>query len=329
MVRVSRTSPPVGRWRSPGGSSRRCTPSAPVAAVVEDRLAVHHRLDLARDAPDGAQQDVLGLVVVGCPAVRRRAVDRVVPRSDQQHVADDDPSRRGAPAGLEDHRAGQVAPARRDVDVERRDPEGPGKTPEDRPEDGRRVEARHAHPRHRAIGREQCGDLTVAEEAVVADRHRAKLAGDVVACLALLRHEGRMSPPWGARKGRVSRAGRAGRAVARQAEGAQRAAEVADLDHGHPVDGALSRRLAAVADRHDGHPEAEPRGLGDPLREVADLAHLSGQADLAERDHAVRAARTRWPPTPARSRWRGRWPARPAGRRRPWRRRRRGRAARC
>ena len=90
-------------------------PAAALAAVVEGRLAVERELDLAVDAADRAQQDVVGVVVGRRAAVRVRAVVAVVPGADQQHVADDDPAAAGAPARLQDHRAGQVAARGRDV----------------------------------------------------------------------------------------------------------------------------------------------------------------------------------------------------------------------
>ena len=112
MVSVSRTSSPSAVAVALVVAVAGVVPVHGLAAVVEHRLAVHHRLHLARDAADRPQQDVLGLVVGGRAAVGRGAVRGVVPRSDQQHVADDDPAGRGAPAGLEDHRAGQVATRR-------------------------------------------------------------------------------------------------------------------------------------------------------------------------------------------------------------------------
>ena len=57
---------------------------------------------------------MVGVVVGGRAAVGVRAVVLVVPRPDQEHVADDDPAAPGAPARLEHHRAGQVAAVGRD-----------------------------------------------------------------------------------------------------------------------------------------------------------------------------------------------------------------------
>ena len=58
-------------------------------------------------------------------------------------------------------------------------------------------------------------------------------------------------------------------------------------------DAALAGERAAA--RHDGHLEAQPGGLGDALRQVADPAQLAGQPDLADRDGAARRGGTpRW-----------------------------------
>ena len=182
----------VGARRGLVVALARVLPADVRAAVVEHRLAVHDRLHLARHAADGAQQDVLGLVVVGRAAVGQRAVVLVVPGADQQRVAHDDPAGGGGPAGLQDHRAGQVAAVGGHRDVHRRHPERARPPAEDGAEGARRVEARHAHPVDRAAGRDERGDLAVAEEAVVADRHRPGMAdrtGEPVALrLLLLRH---------------------------------------------------------------------------------------------------------------------------------------------
>ena len=128
-------------------------PARLLPAVVEDRLAVHDQLDLAVDAADHAQQDVVGVVVGRCAAVGARAVLLVVPRSDQQDLADDDPAVARAPAGLEDHGPGQVTAVGRHVDVGGSDPEVAGAAVEDRAEDAGRVEPRQAEPLDAATGR--------------------------------------------------------------------------------------------------------------------------------------------------------------------------------
>ena len=107
-------------------------PRAVAAAVVEDRLAVEGQLHLAVHAADHAQQDVAGVVVGRRPALGVRSLLDVPPRTDEQHVADDDPAGRRAPARLEDHRAGQVAARGRDGDVGRPEAEAAGVAIEDR-----------------------------------------------------------------------------------------------------------------------------------------------------------------------------------------------------
>ena len=147
-------------------------------AVVQDRLALHDGLDLARDAANGAQQDVFRLVVVRSAAIGDRAVPGVVPRPDDQHVAHDDPAGVTAPAGLQDHRSGQVATLGRYADIERCQAEVSGApATEDRAEDAGGVEPRQAHPGDCSVGCQQRRHLAIAEEAVVADRHRRHPVG--------------------------------------------------------------------------------------------------------------------------------------------------------
>ena len=97
--------PALGASPDPGDRPCRCTPSAASPAVVGHRLALDDRLHLALDAADGAQQDVLGLVVGGRALLRAGQGLLVPPRADEQHVAHDDPAGVGAPAGLQHHRA--------------------------------------------------------------------------------------------------------------------------------------------------------------------------------------------------------------------------------
>ena len=129
------------------------------AAVVEDRLAHELDLDVAVDAADRPDQQVLGVVVGRRPRVRR---DRVLalPRAHGQRVADDDPAARRVPRRLEDVRPRLVAAAGGDVDPERRQAEVAGLAVEQRAEHARRVEARDAQPadaRRRARSAPRCG----------------------------------------------------------------------------------------------------------------------------------------------------------------------------
>ena len=61
------------------------------AVVVERRLAVHHQLDGAAHAAHGAQQDVLGVPVHRCAAMRARPRLDVVPRAHHQRIAESAP----------------------------------------------------------------------------------------------------------------------------------------------------------------------------------------------------------------------------------------------
>ncbi len=94
---------------------------------------------------------MVGVVVRGGAAVRRGALVGVVPRADEQHVADDQPAAVGAPRGLEDHRAGQVAPRGGDHRVRRAEPERAGVAVQQRAEHARAVVAGQAHPLDRAV----------------------------------------------------------------------------------------------------------------------------------------------------------------------------------
>jgi hypothetical protein len=151
-----------------------------VAPVVEDRLAVEDHLHLAVDATDRAQQDVLRVVVGGRPVVSRRPLVVVPPRADQQDVTDDHPAGRSSPACLEDHRAGQVAPLRRDTDVRRAEAERSGVAVEDRPEYAGRVHPRQTQPFERAAGGDQRGDLAVAQERVLRDPREGRATIEIV-----------------------------------------------------------------------------------------------------------------------------------------------------
>ena len=175
----------VGRQRelgrpALGGRDRLAVAAAGVlpvrvaAAVVEDRVALELDLDAAVDAADRPQQDVIGVVVGGRAAVRARALVGVVPRADQQDVADDHPAAVRPPRRLEDHRARQVAAGGGDHRVGGAEPERPGVTVQDRAEHARAVVAGQAHPLDRATGSDERAGLTVRQEAVVRDRRERR-----------------------------------------------------------------------------------------------------------------------------------------------------------
>ena len=88
----------------------RVLPRSGDAVVVESRLAVHHQLDCAAHASHRAQQDVLGVPIHRCAAVRAGPGLDVVPRSHHQRIAHDHPAGMGLPGGLQDQAAGQIPP---------------------------------------------------------------------------------------------------------------------------------------------------------------------------------------------------------------------------
>ena len=110
-------------------------------AVVEHRLADQLDLDGALQAPDGAHQQVIGVVVGRRPGVRGDLV-LALPRTHRQGVADQDPARRRLPGRRQDVRPGLVHPRRRVVDPERPEPEVARLAVEQGAEHAGRVEAR-------------------------------------------------------------------------------------------------------------------------------------------------------------------------------------------
>ena len=142
-------------------------------AVVEDRLADQFHLDPAVDALGRAHQHVTGIVV------RRRARvrgDRVGPerRPHDQGIADDDPTRRRFPRGLEHVRARFVAVGARDVDAERAKAKRARPTIEQTREHARRVELGHAQPVHAAVGSDERTRVAVGKEGVLRDRRERR-----------------------------------------------------------------------------------------------------------------------------------------------------------
>ena len=131
-------------------------------AVVEHGLTIHHGLHFTGGTTDGAQEDVLCFVVVGCPTVGPGTVGRMVPGTDQETVADNNPPGRSAPTCLQDHRAWQVADVGGYVDVDRRDAEHAGVSTKYPSEHAWRVKARNAHPFHRTVGRNEGRHLSIA-----------------------------------------------------------------------------------------------------------------------------------------------------------------------
>ena len=175
------------------------------ASVVEDRLAHHVDLDTSLQAEDRAHEHVVAVLVGGRARVRRDLV-LVVPRTHGQRVANHYPARGGVPGREQGVRAGLVDARRRDVDSERAQAEAPCLAVEQRAEDARRVEARHAEPVDRPVGRDQRAGVAVGQERVVGDRRERRGSGGalrqggfrglaVPACLGFLLLAVLMTPP--------------------------------------------------------------------------------------------------------------------------------------
>ena len=143
------------------------------APVVEDRLAHQVDLDAALQAQDGAHEHVVAVLVGRRPGVRRDLV-LVIARTHGQRVADQGPAARRVPRRQEGVRAGLVDARRGDVDTERAQPERAGLAIQQCAEDAGRVEARHAEPVDRSIGRDQRAGVAIGEERVVADRREGR-----------------------------------------------------------------------------------------------------------------------------------------------------------
>ena len=150
----------------------RVLPAGADAVVVERRLAVHHQLDRAADAPHRAQQDVLGVPVHRGAAMGARPRVDVVPWAHHQRIAHDDPAGVGLPRGLEDQAARQVAPRRRHRDTVGAEPEMARAAVQDGAEHAGRVGPRDAQPLDRTGRRDQAGGLAVGQERVVGDRRK-------------------------------------------------------------------------------------------------------------------------------------------------------------
>ena len=145
-------------------------PPGVLAAVVEGGHAVQGELGLAVHAADRPQQHVLGVVVGRRPDVRAPVRMVVLPRPHDQAFPHHQPALAAVPAGLQHHRAGQVAPVAGHAHVVRAEPEPAGVPVQQRAEDARAVHPRQAHPLDRAARRHQRGDLAVGQERVVRDR---------------------------------------------------------------------------------------------------------------------------------------------------------------
>src|SRR5260370_40715384 len=109
-------------------------------------MAVEAQLDAPDHALRGPEKDVLGLLVGGRAPVRPGAPLAVIPGTDAQAIADDQPAGAGAPCGLQHERAREVAAARRNHHSAGRKPEGAGPAAEDGREHAGAVGASEARP---------------------------------------------------------------------------------------------------------------------------------------------------------------------------------------
>src|SRR5439155_3548805 len=141
-------------------------PPGGLLAVVEDRLAVDADLDVADHAARGAEEDVLGLVVGWRTAVGTLPPLAVIPGPDAHRVAHDQPAVSGAPGGLEDKRAWEVAAPSGNLDAGWPKAEATRRPVEHGREYARAVRPREAHPFHPPAWRDQTIDLAVGEEGI-------------------------------------------------------------------------------------------------------------------------------------------------------------------
>ena len=157
-------------------------PLAGRPSVIEDRIADQLDLDGPLDPTNRPDEQVVGVPVGGRPRVGR---DQVLPlrRTDREGVAHLDPAGLRLPGGHEDVRAGLVGACRGHVDAERTQTEQPRPAVQQRPEHARGVEARHAEPIDRSVGRDERAGVAVGQERVVLDRgERGRHRGALRAC---------------------------------------------------------------------------------------------------------------------------------------------------
>ena len=156
-------------------------PGTAPAAVIVGRVALQDEVNGAVQAPDRAEQDVLGGVVGRGSLVQGRPGRVVPPGAHQQHVADDRPAGGRRPRRLKHHGPGQVAPSGGHQDVRGPQPERARAPVKDGPEDARAVHPGQAHPLDAAARRDERGYHLVGQKAVVGDRgERAPLLSGVL-----------------------------------------------------------------------------------------------------------------------------------------------------
>src|SRR5262249_37295424 len=130
------------------------------AAVVEGGLAEKFDLDPAFEAEARSHEHMIGIVVC------RRAggggdLYLMIPVADRQRGPDNAPTRRRFPGRGQDFRAWLVDPRYRVVDPEGSEAKPSGLPVEQAAEHARRVEAWHAEPVDRSIGRHKRAGVAV------------------------------------------------------------------------------------------------------------------------------------------------------------------------
>jgi hypothetical protein len=81
----------------------RADPGDGAPNVVEDWLTLQRHLNFSHNTPNGAQQNLISVVVSRGSFVCVGQLTPVIPRADQQNVTHNNPTRRCAPAGFQHH----------------------------------------------------------------------------------------------------------------------------------------------------------------------------------------------------------------------------------
>src|ERR1700730_11797154 len=109
-------------------------------------------------------QPVLRLMIGGWAAVRTRTALLVVPGSDPEGIADEQPAGVRSPGRPKHKGAGQIAAPRRHRKASRSQPEAARRPIQDRSEDAAAVGTGQAEPLYPAGGRAEGGHLAVGQE---------------------------------------------------------------------------------------------------------------------------------------------------------------------
>ena len=138
--------------------------------IVERGLTAHLEFDGAADAFDRTEKGVFGIPVGRCALVRVRSLVDVVPGTENQGVADDEPAGLGLPGGLENESTRQIAPSGRHVLAVGADTEMACAAVEDGTEHAGGVRAGNAHPLDRSVTGNQARGFAIGKKRIVVDR---------------------------------------------------------------------------------------------------------------------------------------------------------------